>query len=132
MHADVSVPSPIWGFAGVVVGGAVALWQSHRASETDRRKTSGSVDSSDAKVVFDAQQAALVMSEQMRTQLRDQVERCQVEIEKIKDENEALEDRLRAQSDENRATLRGYRERIERLEAELADMSRELREEQQR
>lgn len=130
MHADVSVPSPVWGFAGVVVGGAVALWQAHRASESDRRKTSGSVESSDAKLVFDVQQGALVMSEQMRHDLRDQVERCQVEIQQLKDENDALDAQLKTQAKENARAIDEYRRRIEALDDELFDMSERLKREE--
>lgn len=124
-----SVPSPVWALVGAVVGAAfkaaIDVWRSRQEAKTDERKTSGSVESSDAKQVFDAQQnvfaaqqAALVMSEQMRHDLRDQVERCQGEIQKLKDESAQY--------------MADYRKRIEALETELDDMSDRLRQEEQR
>lgn len=126
------VPSPVWGFAGIVVGGAVALWQSQRISRDDRRKASGSVDSSDAKVVFDAQQAALVMSEQMRHDLRDQVERCQVELQKLKDAHEHYESQLRKQAEVNADVIAGYKKRVEALGTELGVIAKQLSDEREK
>lgn len=92
-------------------------------SADDRRKASGSVGTSDAKVVFDAQQAALVMSEQMRHDLRDQVERCQVEIDKLKESHDTYEALLRKQAEVNAETIAAYKVRVQHLEDELAAMS---------
>lgn len=126
------VPSPVWALLGAVAGaaikGAVDLLMSHDTAETDKRKTSGSVESSDAKVVFDAQQAAFVMSEQMRHDLRDQVERCQVETQKVKDDYAALDDRMRAQSIENAAAQDKLLARLESMEAELEKLHKQLEE----
>lgn len=121
------VPSPVWGLAGGLIGAAVTLWQTHRTSVSDERKTSGTVGTSDAKVVFDAQQAALVMSEQMRQSLRDQVERCQTDIGGLKKERDALEVQLREQATANQEKLDAYRTRVEVLEEELFDMGERLK-----
>lgn len=134
-----SVPSPIWALVGAAVGAAckaaIDVWRSRQEAKSDERKTSGSVESSDAKIVFDAQQgvftaqqAALVMSEQMRHDLRDQVERCQVETAKVKEENDALDERLRTQAEENAQIIAGYRLRLESMQTELEKLHKQLEE----
>lgn len=143
MYVAATVPSPVWALLGAVTGAAfkaaIDVWRARQEAKTDERKTSGSVESSDAKIVFDAQQgvftaqqAALVMSEQMRHDLRDQVERCQGEIQKLKDENDEQDARQKAQAIENAHHMAEYRKRIEVLEEELDDMSERLRREEQR
>lgn len=104
--------------AGVVGKGAVDVWLAHRSAKIDQTKFGADVSAEPAKVVFDAQQsvvvgqqAALVMSESMRHDLRDQVERCQGEIQGLKADNVE------------------QRKRIEVLEEELFDMSERLRRE---
>lgn len=128
-----TIPSGLWVFMGGVVGvvakGIFDLRQSRQTAEIEKRKFGSGLSAEPAKVVFDAQQAALVMSEQMRHDLRDQVERCQGEIQDLKDANDKLDDRLKSQATENAQALDGYRKRIEVLEEELDDMSERLRRE---
>lgn len=128
------VPTPVWAFlsavGGIVVKGVFDLWQNRLTAEAEKRKTSGTVETSDAKVVFDAQQAALVMSESMRHDLRDQVERCQGQIQDLKDENDKLDEQMKTQAIDNAQHLENYRKRVEALEEELFDMSERLRREE--
>lgn len=133
------IPAPVWALLGITAGailkGLFDLLLARQTSTADQRKTSGSVESSDAKIVFDAgmgvvagQQAALVMSEQMRHDLRDQVERCQLETAKVKEENDALDDRLRTQAEENAKTIAGYRKKLDNMAAELEKLHKQLEE----
>lgn len=118
-----TIPAPAWGLFGAGLAAAVSLWQARRGEKSEQRKSSGTVETSDAKTIFDSAMTNFEQSEKLRHDLRDQVDRCQTEIGKLKDENRALINQLNEQAAANADRLTKYRERVEALEDELFDMS---------
>jgi chromosome segregation ATPase len=135
VYAD-GLPGPAWGFLGVVGGGIVAgvvqLVTSHRTERIEVRQASGSVETSDAALVFAQQQQVFAASEKLRHDMRDQIEHMQTEFAALKQENRDLEKKLHDQAEEHTATLAKWRDRVEVLEEELEDMSTRLAAEEKR
>lgn len=99
-------PPPLYALLGVIFTALAAIWQARRVERADKRKNSGTVASSSADVLWAA-------SEQIRHDLRDQVDRLQTELHEVKD----MADK--------------WRTRVEELEDELFDLSERLRREEE-
>lgn len=111
----------VYAMLGAIFGGAcaalAAVWNGRRTDRTEQRNTSGTVATADSAVVFANQVAAFQASEQLRkdtaAMLADQIQRCQDEIQALKQEMHERDEAAQA--------------RIERLEASLLQMSQQLR-----
>lgn len=111
----------------VALFGALGIWIKARWDDrAASRIASGTVETSDASLIFANSIANFDASEKLRHDAMAQLERCAAETESLNAAIAKLEARMEEQATENRAVLRESRERISVLEGQLVEMTRLL------
>lgn len=134
-----AVPGPVWGALGIAITAAVTLWRGRRAdrlevakAKAEAAKSSGSIETSDAGEVWDARGSLFEEAEQIRHELRDEVDRLRAELIDVRGSSKAEIDWLRTELADARIELSDCRTRVSTLEPAVRDLTDRLRRQEER